>query len=198
MDQFQIKFGVVDVSNLRKILADQGAFYRWLLKRSPETANLDLDQLDQASAQACWSCGSQGQQAEDLALLAAPQAIAPAAEDFDYPLIFQATRGIAGAGDAHGWWPWMRELEPEAAVQIHPAVARALAIENGDRLTVVSVHDSMEGPAWISRIVPPWLVWSRWRMKAERVLIYRKGQSPQEARQLLKEMEHDLGKASHT
>jgi anaerobic selenocysteine-containing dehydrogenase len=185
------RFGWQDAFPWKKAngLADQRAFYRWLLKRSPETADLDPDQLDQGGRQVFWPPDTDGSRPPQTMLLPAPPTLGQADEDGDYPLLFQATRSIAGAGDANGWWPWMRELEPDTAVQIHPAVARALAIENGERLTVVSAHDSLEGPAWISRMVPRWMVWSRWRMKADRVLIYRKGQSPQEARQLLKAME---------
>lgn len=170
-------------------LADQRAFYRWLLERSPKTKDLDLDQLDHGGLKVSWQSGASEAGGVQPALLTAPSGIDHAAADSDFPLLFQATRSIAGAGDANAWWPWMRELEPEAAVQVNPTVAKALSIENGEPLTVVSANDSMEGPAWISRIVPPWMVWSRFRMKAERVLIFRKGQSPEEARQLLKAME---------
>jgi hypothetical protein len=51
---------------------------------------------------------------------------------------------------------------------------------------VASEDETIEGPASISRMVTPRLVWSLQRMRAAHVLVYRKGQAPEEARELLK------------
>jgi anaerobic selenocysteine-containing dehydrogenase len=79
-------------------------------------------------------------------------------------------------------------LEDELGIRIHPWVARALNIENGQTIRVVSENESIEGPAAVSRMVPPRLVWSTLRMQADRVLVYRKGQDPEQARDRLEAM----------
>ena len=90
------------------------------------------------------------------------------------------------SGDASQWWPWTKELEDEMGIQIHPRIATALKIENGETIVVASEEETIEGPASISRMVPPRLVWSLKRMRADHVLVYRKGQDPEEARNILK------------
>ena len=90
------------------------------------------------------------------------------------------------SGDASQWWPWTKELEDEMGIQIHPQVAEALKVENGETIVVASEDETIEGPAYISRMVTPRLVWSLQRMRADHVLVFRKGQAPEEARELLK------------
>jgi anaerobic selenocysteine-containing dehydrogenase len=79
-------------------------------------------------------------------------------------------------------------LEEELGICIHPRVARALEIENGQTIRVVSKNETIEGPAAVNRMVPPRLVWSTQRMQADRVLVYRKGQDPEQARDRLEAM----------
>ena len=93
------------------------------------------------------------------------------------------------SGDASNWWPWTRELEDEMGIQIHPLIAEALNIENGETILVASENETIDGPATISRMVPPRLVWSLQRMQADHVLVYRKGQAPEDARDRLKAIE---------
>jgi hypothetical protein len=63
-----------------------------------------------------------------------------------------------------------------------------LEIENGQTICVASENETIEGPAAVSRIVPPRLVWSTQRMLADHVLVYGKGQSPEAARDRLEVM----------
>jgi anaerobic selenocysteine-containing dehydrogenase len=173
-------------------LADQKAFYQWLFKNSPQTGDLQMDQIEKADPPVCWLPDAAAFSQSDAPLLPAPDTVPPrpAAEDPSaYPLGFHATRAMTRSGDASGWWPWTRELEDEMGIQINPRVARALEIENGETIVVASEDEVIEGPAAISRMVPPRLVWSLQRMPADRVLVYRKGQSPEEARNRLKAIE---------
>ncbi|MFZ1986695.1 MAG: molybdopterin-dependent oxidoreductase [Desulfatitalea sp.] len=173
-------------------LADQKAFYQWIFDHSPEASGLQMDRIEQGNELVYWDRGATGSSQPDPVLLAAPEAIAPRPACDDpcaYPLGFQATRAMTRSGDAGRWWPWTRELENEMGIRIHPRVARALEIENGETILVASENEIIEGPAAISRMVPPSLVWSLQRMQADRVLVYRKGQAPEEARDRLKAIE---------
>lgn len=170
-------------------LADLKAFYQWLFENSPATAGLQMAHIEKDQALCYWRQAAATDAASEAIPLAAPQSIAarPAGEDpAAYPLGFQATRAMARSGDASRWWPWARELADEMGIRIHPRLARALAIENGETIMVASADEIIEGPATITRAVPPRLVWSLQRMRADRVLVYRKGQAPEEARARLK------------
>lgn len=173
-------------------LADHDAFYAWLLKRSPDTTDLDFAQVKDGAQPVIWGQTDTAGTSQKIIPLAAPKTIGKKQQTEDtetFPLSYQATRMANRASDASSWWPWTRELEPEEAVQINPVIAEALAIENGETIIVASANDTIEGKAWVNRMVPPQLVWSSRRMKAERVLIQRKGQSRQEARDILKAIE---------
>jgi len=172
-------------------LADQRAFYQWLFANSPQTAGLKMDLIGPENQLVYWDRKVSGSSQTDPKLFAAPDAVAPRPACDDpcaYPLGFQATRAMTRSGDAGRWWPWTKELEDEMGIRIHPRVARALEIENGEIILVASEDETIEGPAAVSRMVPPRLVWSLQRMQADRVLVYRKGQAPEEARELLKPM----------
>ena len=74
-------------------------------------------------------------------------------------------------------------------VWIHPRIAQILGIENGEDIFVASEDETIEATASITRSVPPRLVWSPRSMKGRHVLVYRKGQAPEEARDRLEGME---------
>jgi anaerobic selenocysteine-containing dehydrogenase len=169
--------------------ADHKAFYQWLLERSAHTAELNFDHLLQEDRQVFWHKTAKPLPKDKMKPMPAPGTVArePETEDQDsYPLFFQATRIASQAGNSGKWWPWSHDLEPEDTIQVHPSVAAALEIENGESVRVVSADETMEGRAWINRMVPPWLVWSSRRMQTGKVLLHRKGQSPQEACEKLK------------
>jgi anaerobic selenocysteine-containing dehydrogenase len=173
-------------------LADQKAFYQWLFDSSPQTAGLQMDRIGQQNEPVYWYREAAGSSQPDPKPLAAPDAVTPlpsADDPWAYPLDFQSTRAMTRSGDAGRWWPWIRELEDEIGIRIHPRVAQALEIENGDTILVASENETIEGPASVSRMVPTRLVWSLQRMQADRVLVYRKGQAPEEARDQLKAIE---------
>ncbi|MBI5585203.1 MAG: molybdopterin-dependent oxidoreductase [Deltaproteobacteria bacterium] len=171
-------------------LADQKAFYQWLFDHSPQTAGLSLDQIETGPVPVYWRRDG-GAVPPETALLPAPPAGAPRAPAGDpaaFPLSFQVTRTSTRSGEASRWWPWTRELEDERRILIHPRIAEVLEVENGETINAASEDEIIEGPAAISRQVPPRLVWSLQRLRADRVLIYRKGQAPEEARDRLKAM----------
>lgn len=173
-------------------LADQKAFFQWLFDKNPQAAGLQMDRIAQGQELIYWGRTEADSTLPELKLLAAPEAVAssPAVDNpTAYPLDFQATRTLTRNGDSSRWWPWIRELEEELGIRIHPRVARALAIENGQTIRVASENEIIEGPAAVSRMVPPRLVWSTQRMQADHVLVYRKGQDPDEARDRLKAIE---------
>jgi anaerobic selenocysteine-containing dehydrogenase len=173
-------------------LADQKAFYGWLFENSPQTGGLTMARIEESEALVYWRREAGVPSPSETTLLAAPDGIPgrPTPEDPSaYPLGFQATRAMTRSGDASRWWPWTKELSDEMGIRIHPVIAKALGIENGMTILVASEDEIIEGPATISRMVPPRLVWSLQRIRAEQVLVYRKGQAPEEARDRLKAIE---------
>ncbi len=173
-------------------LADQKAFFQWLFEKNLQTAELQMDLIVQGQELVNWSrTGADSIQSEPK-LLPAPETVALSPIEDDptrYPLEFQATRASTRSGDNGRWWPWIRELDEQLGIRIHPRVARALEIENGQVILVAAENETIEGPAAVSRMVPPRLVWSTQRMQADHVLVYRKGQAPDEARERLKAIE---------
>ncbi len=173
-------------------LADQKAFFQWLFEKNLQTAELQMDLIVEGQELVNWSrTGADSIQSEPK-LLPAPETVALSPIEDDptrYPLEFQATRASTRSGDNGRWWPWIRELDEQLGIRIHPRVARALEIENGQVILVAAENETIEGPAAVSRMVPPRLVWSTQRMQADHVLVYRKGQAPDEARERLKAIE---------
>ncbi|CAB5166357.1 hypothetical protein D3OALGB2SA_5778 [Olavius algarvensis associated proteobacterium Delta 3] len=180
--------------------ADRFEFYRWLLKRDPQTASCDLSQLRDNQDLFFWTDKTEFPEAGEtpqfytqngrIKPVDAPEL--PTAEDSDiddgeYPLYFQSTRIVTRGGDAGNWWPWTAELEDVDAIQIHPDTAGVLGIENGDAVVVNSPKGCLEGRAWISRMVDRRMVWSPRRLEGDHVLLLKKGQSADEALNLLKE-----------
>jgi anaerobic selenocysteine-containing dehydrogenase len=185
------RFGWEDAFPWQKAngLADHQAFYQWLLNRSEDTAHLDFEQVLQEDRQVFWQEAAPPPPVDKVKPQSAPDAIVrgPESDDADsYPLLLQTTRAASRAGSAGRWWTWTHDLEPEDAILIHPSVAGALEIENGESVRLLSADEIVEGVACINRMVPPWLVWSSRRMHTRRVLIHRQGQSPQEACERLK------------
>jgi formate dehydrogenase major subunit len=169
--------------------ADHKTFYQWLLKRSKDTTHLQFDRILQKGQQVFRYENRAPLPKNKIKLLPAPGTIAhgPETDDQDaYPLFFQATRVASQAGNNGLRRTWTHDPELKDTIQVHPSVAAALNIENGESVQVVSVDETMEGRALINRMVPPWLVWSSRRMQTGKVLLHRKGQSPEEAYEKLK------------
>ena len=179
-------------------LADHVAFYNWLLDQSPDTAGCDVDRLrgsGDGSKLVFWPFHEGTADRAKIKPTHAPAAIEPLIQEQEekksYPLCFQATRIISRSGDSSQWWPWTQELELENAVQINPETAQALGIENGDEVLVSGAEGKMEGRAWISRMVPRWMVWSPRHLGERRVLVHKRGQTSEEAIHILGEFFND-------
>jgi len=179
-------------------LADHRSFYNWLLSQSAETVGCDVDSLrgsGDGSKLVFWPFHEGTADMAKIKPTHAPAAIEPLIQEQEekksYPLCFQATRIISRSGDSSRWWPWTQELELENAVQINPETAQALGIENGDEVLVSGAEGKMEGRAWISRMVPRWMVWSPRHLGERRVLVHKRGQTSEEAIHILGEFFND-------
>ncbi len=73
-------------------------------------------------------------------------------------------------------------------VQINPDTARALGVQTGDDIVVHEPERSTEAQAWITRMVPRWLVYLQAGSREKRVLVRKKGQSSQEALSILRKL----------
>ena len=80
-----------------------------------------------------------------------------------------------------------QRLGRPGGVHLNPATAAILGIENGEEIVVGNHNNEFVGHARITRIVPPWLVWSPHRLETNRVVVHKKDQSGEEAAQILKE-----------
>lgn len=172
-------------------LADHRAFYNWIFDQCSETTGCHVDDLQDTSQLVFWPVRDRPEPFPKITPLGAPAEISPMSqseEETQYPLQFQATRAISRTNDVVHWWPWTRELTPENAVQIHPETAQVLDIENGDDILVSGAVETMEGCAWISRMVPRWMVWSPRKLGERRVVVHKKGQTTEEAFDILKEL----------
>lgn len=170
-------------------LADHTVFYNWIFDQIPETSGCRVEQLQETSQLVRWPVQDKAQPPPKITPIQAPPDIEPTIrpdEEDRFPLRFQATRIISRTNDVVHWWPWTRELIAENAVQIHPEIAQVLGIENGGDILVSGAVQTMEGNAWISRMVPRWMVWSPRKLGERRVVVHKKGQTSQEAFDILK------------
>lgn len=175
-------------------LADHLAYYQWLIEAIPATKGYTLDEVmssSQAPKLHLWPRKKKGRKNEIIEPTYAPEVIEspPGGQDFEqYPLYFQKTPFVSQSGESGPYWPWTRTLEQEDAVQINPGTARALGIENGDAVIVTGSDGSLEGRAWISRVVPQWMVSAPRDSIGGRVLIRKKDRSSEETLSILREL----------
>jgi formate dehydrogenase major subunit len=173
---------------------DQDSFCRWVLESSPALRGLSLNLLKDpdriSSSPLFWSFGPEGVKDPDIDPKPAVRAVASLASTRDggpFPFHFQQTPLVTRSGSAGRFWPSTQDLEEDDAVQIHPQTALALEIENGNAVVVASPAGNLAGRAWITRMVPPWMVASPKNLGQDRVLVHKKDQTPEEALSLLKE-----------
>lgn len=177
--------------------ADAPAFYGWLLNNTPDTRGLNVQAIREAEpALTFWPPDPEKRigtappffptETGKIDPQTAPADLPPPPETPEFPLWFQAARMAPRSGDAGHWWPWIEEVGPGDAVQIHPDTAAILCIAEGDEVLVVGSDAALAGRAWISRMVPRRTVWAAQRMGVERVLLKRKGQAREDAVECLK------------
>jgi len=173
--------------------ADHQSFYQWVLDGSPIIKGCTLEQIigsNQVSDSCFWSFRDESKEDGKIEPTPAPEAIEPDAQIGDrecFPLYFQKTPFVSRSDQAGNFWPWTQKLEEEDAVQINPETARALNIENGEAILISSPAWTMEGHAWISRMVPIWMVSSPRGSGGDWVLVQKKDQTSDEALTILRE-----------
>jgi len=178
--------------------ADHRSFYGWLLQQSPHTAGCNPEQLAADGSKsatrpiaACTPIKEPGVYTPGrIEPLFAPPALIPPQQTEEaelFPLMFQATRVISRSGDAGVFLPWTKDLEDPDVVQIHPETAEALGIENGDEVLIHGPGGVIEARAWIIRMVPKGMIWSPRRLGSNRAVVHKKGESGEEAPQILSE-----------
>lgn len=176
--------------------ADHGAFYAWLLARSPATVGVNLDDVRklEVGARFPWPAGESAHPAAlrmgTIAAHAAPTSLASGAGaqvTSGYPLALVMTRSSCRSGDASRFWRWTRSLTREDAVQIHPDTARRLGIENGDEVLVDTPRGGLPARASLSRAVSRQTIGAFLGVSGLPALVRKKDQSADEARALLSE-----------
>jgi anaerobic selenocysteine-containing dehydrogenase len=76
-----------------------------------------------------------------------------------YPLILSTgRRSPAYFHSEHRNIPWLREIEPDPLIEIHPDTAQALGIGNGEWVWVENWLGRCKFKAKVTLVVPPWMV----------------------------------------
>jgi anaerobic selenocysteine-containing dehydrogenase len=77
----------------------------------------------------------------------------------EYPLILSTGRRSAVYFHAeHRNIPWLRELDPDPVVEIHPDTAKVLDISEGEWVWIENWFDRCKFRAKVTLVVPPWMV----------------------------------------
>lgn len=174
--------------------ADPFAFCQWLLDSSPATKGCKADRLWGAKGitnRVFWPLN--GYESEgvkvDPTLISAPLESSSRSSDEDgFPLYFQKIHFISRSEEAGRWWPGMQNLEQEDGIQIHPKTAGALGIETGDEILVTGPYGTLRGRAWVSRMVPPWMVSAPGISVGEKVLVQKPERTREETLAILREL----------
>jgi anaerobic selenocysteine-containing dehydrogenase len=167
--------------------ADPRAFYQWVIANSPALSGCNPGQL-QNTPEPYVQTENQGATAEPTA---APETLPPSSLSPDsdtFPLVFQQFPLVFRSGPASRYWPWTQKLEEEEAVQIHPETAGVLDMDNGETIIVAGPAGTREGRAWITRMVPKWMVASPGSSRGDRVLVHKMNRTPEESLTRLKEI----------
>ncbi len=176
--------------------ADHGAFYAWLLARSPATVGVSLDGLRalEPGSRFFWPAGASAHPAAlrtgTIVAHPAPASLAPGAGapvESGYPFALVAVRSSCRSGDASRFWAWTSHLTRDDAVQIHPDTARLLGIENGDEVLVDTPRGALTARASLNRAVSRDTIGSFQGVAGLPALVRKKDQSADEARALLSE-----------
>lgn len=173
--------------------ADHQAFSQWVIDYSPVLKGCRLDQLLPSSHPPdffSWFIKDERQTKAKIKTVPAPKVVEQASQTRDkscFPLFFQKTSLVSRSGLAGNLWPWTQNLEEEEALQINPRAAQALGLENGDSILILSPGRTREGRAWISRMVPHWMVASAMAIEGDWVMVQKMDQTNEEALALLRE-----------
>ncbi len=173
--------------------ADHRAFAQWLLQQNPLTKACIpalWDDSEDAEPIVYWPLEplSRGKMEPAHALVSAEASRGEDADRESYPLHLESPQVGSRCTDLANLWPWSGERERSALLQINPAIATALGIENGDAIVALAAGRCTEARAWVSRAVPRSVVYSTHVLGAKRVMVHRKGQTSQEALHALRGM----------
>lgn len=175
-------------------LADTRSFYGWLLDQSPHTSGCGIDRIiaDDGNEPIHWPIdpAASAIRPGKMEAFVPPLDLQPLSQTEEqdlFPLTYQATRIVSRSGDADNFRPLTRELEDAGAVQIHPETAALLGIQSGDQVLVHAPGETIEASAWITRMVPPWMIWSARRLVSNCAVICKKGEPREEASRILRE-----------
>jgi len=170
--------------------ADHRAFYDWLLQLSPLTRGYQVQDLMPPSASLHqWPAEAEALPTRRQPWLAPEVLPGEAVSQGDgLPLYFQTGPLVSQSTEASSWWPWLKDLEDRQAVQVHPAIAEVLGIDNGEEVVVEGADGGFSGRARVTRTVPRWLIWSATPLEGNRVIIHRPEQSAADAAARLREI----------
>lgn len=178
--------------------ADHEAFCDWLLNENPATKGCTVETLRNSFDEGelvYWPFDAEGSlPAAPVPLVNATAKITPtpaSAEEKSsdepdelYPLHLEASDAVfrtAISADNGA-------LKNGAVIQINPDTARALGIQTGDDVVVHEPARVIEAQAWITRMVPRWLIYLQPGSHEKKVLVRKKGQSSQEALSILRKL----------
>jgi formate dehydrogenase major subunit len=176
--------------------ADLEGFFDWLLNQNPATEGCNADILRKATDRGefvFWPFEvnqssethftSRAETSENIALTPATalENLPDESEEL-YPLHLEVPDAVSKTVFVLD----SGELKNARVLQINPEVADALGIQTGGKVVVRWPAGSLEARAWITRMVPRWLVYLQHGLNQKRVLVCKKGQSSQQALNILK------------
>ncbi|MBI5248199.1 MAG: molybdopterin-dependent oxidoreductase [Desulfomonile tiedjei] len=178
--------------------ADHEAFVDWLLAQDTSTKGCTVEVLKKSSEDGIlvhWPFdGNQSLQGSSAALVRGYEEITPEfacfshqpADEADelYPLYLEVPDSISKKAICVG----NETLDNGNLLQINPEIARALGIDTGDEVVVQDSETFVEVRAWVTRMVPRWLVYLPSGSRNKRVLVRKKGQSGPDALNILRKL----------
>lgn len=133
------------------------AFSESLLAESPALAGMSVNELDTAGG-VRWPRSTPSESDMPTCVsFGSPPDIATPELDPARPVLL--CRDTPAEGDA-AWWPWLHQGQDTAVFDLHPAVAAALGLENGDALVVDDGQRHYQGQAHLTHSVPMRTVWA--------------------------------------
>jgi anaerobic selenocysteine-containing dehydrogenase len=168
--------------------ADSETFFDWLLNQTPATKGCNIGILRNASDNGeflYWPLERDRLLQTTFTLTPATEleALSDETEEL-YPLYCEVPDAVSGTTISSD----CGELENGRTLHINPETANALAIRTGDEVLVHGPDQVVEARAWVTRMVPGWLVYLQQGLKQKKVLVCKKGQTSQEALNILKEL----------
>jgi len=181
---------------------DVRAFSAWLLDQGPFTKGYPTGFLE-SCADPCrhFSWALQAKDSGDLLGCEAPAGgkIPPApaetpparspveqAEAEQFPLYLEYSSVDCGTDSSGTAWPLSRNAEQFPLLQVNPRTAHALRIQTRDEVLVHSPRRIVQATAWVTRMVPPNLVFSQSGWGDHNVVIYKKGTTIDDALNILR------------